>query len=102
MFLFLQFHNSLNIKNSEETNDKSVIRDEVTLTLTIIMLLWRNGADPKTSYKLGEKQFPVNVDINCSIVALLLSKFLRKNIRRITLLTSFVNHTIKDKRLAGL
>ena len=42
------------IVNSKVTNDK------VTLTLTIIMLLWRNGADPMISYKLGEKDiYPI-------------------------------------------
>ena len=39
------------------------------------MLLWRNGADPMISYKLGEKKiFPVDVEINCPIITLLLSK----------------------------
>ena len=51
-------------------------KDTVTLSLTIIMLLWRNGADPMVSYKLGEKDiFPVNVENNCPIVTLLLSKY---------------------------
>ena len=40
------------------------------------MLLWRNGADPTNSYKLGEKDvFPVDVENNCPIVTLLLSKY---------------------------
>jgi len=52
------------------------MQDEVTLSLTIIMLLWRNGADPVVSYKLGEKDvFPVDVNNNCPIVTLLLSKY---------------------------
>lgn len=71
----LQYCNTLNILNS--TDNRAIpTRDEVTLSLTIIMLLWRNGADPMMSYKLGEKDiFPADVDNNCPIVTLLLSEY---------------------------
>jgi len=54
------------------------------------MLLWRNGADPMMSYKLGEKNiFPADVDNNCPIVTLLLSEYSFNNA---TKLMYYVHH----------
>ena len=51
--------------------------DMVTHSLAIIMLLWKNGANPLISYKLGEKNvFPANVENDCPIISLLFSKCL--------------------------